>query len=395
MRKILNLQHYTKSIVTGMIRGVAFGTTAAVTMCLASTATAQTAANALIPTASSTGSYPVSSAVATNPNGTAAVNDASYSVLSDSSRVEPAAYLGQLGGFGPGYQFSDPCSAGCDVTCYVQAEALYLDRNGDKYFSLTRNAFLPEFEYELGGRYTFGTLMDCVNGFEGVYVGPFDWNRRATVTGAGNVDSLLRPGGGYTFNEIDAFNDADIQTSDWRVHMQSFEANRKWWVWDVLSTLVGVRYIDYEEDFAFFSSGANGAGLQVESLDNQLAGIQAGAELLYPTSLRCSMGFRGKAGAYGNFSERRAFLNNDGSVLINAGDTSTDLAGVFEFGVFANYAIVPSIRLTAGYEFWWLTGVATVEEQAPTIITPATGTTVFAEDDVLLHGGSAGVQILF
>ncbi|MEZ6135159.1 MAG: hypothetical protein R3C53_09640 [Pirellulaceae bacterium] len=160
--------------------------------------------------------------------------------------------------------------------------------------------------------------------------------------------------------------------------------------------MIGVRYVDYQEDYLFSSTHpTNGNGLLVENVDNRLLGAQVGGDLIYPVSLRTNVGFRGKAGVYANFDERQTLVTNGGTLLINAGDNDVDIAGVIEGGIFANYQIVPSIRLTAGYEFWYLPGIATIPEQQPGLISPSSGTDVREEADLFLHGGSVGVQVLF
>ena len=282
------------------------------------------------------------------------------------------------------------------MSWYGTGEALYMQREGDRRFSLSRNAFLSDFDYELGGRITIGRLLDCVNGYEVVYTGPFDWDRQGTVTGTANLQSNFFPSGGFTAADLTAFNNADVHSQAWRAQMQSFEVNRRWWTWDVISTMIGFRYVDYEEDFAFVSTrNAVGTGIFSESVDNQMVGAQVGADMLYPVSLRGNVGIRGKAGVYANFDERSSILLNAGNVVINNGDDSVDVAGLIEMGVFANYHIVPSIRVTAGYEFWYMPGIATIPEQQVISVTPSSGTTVFNDDDLFIHGGSLGVQILY
>lgn len=406
MRKILNFTCGTCAAPTPaayLTRAFALGVGVAVTLCLGTEANAQTLARRsmaqqLAPTAmglqENPVSQPVSTAVARGYDDGQTVN-AGYSVMSDESEVQPASYRQRLasGAYNP--QQANVCNPGCDVSWYFGYEALWFQREGDEFFSLSRNTFLSDSEYEFGGRYTAGRLIDCVNAWEGVYVGPYDWNRGSVLTGAGNLQSNLVALNGYTAADINTFNNADFHQQDWRSHLESFELNRRWWVWDVLSTMIGVRYVDYEEDFRFVSSGAGGVGLLTESVDNQMAGAQIGADFLYPMSLRSSLGIRGKAGAYANFDERRTFVSNAGTTLINAGDSDVNLAGLLELGIFGQYQVVPSIRLTAGYEFWWMPGMATVPEQTPSLISPASGTTVFNEDDLFLHGGTVGVQVLF
>ncbi len=299
-------------------------------------------------------------------------------------------------GIGSPYQMSNPCNSGCDVSWYISGEALWLSREKDDYFSLSRNTFMPDFDFELGGRLTIGRLLNCVDAWEVVYAGPFDWQRQANVIGTANLQSQFFPSGGYTAAAVSAFNNADQHVQAHRAQMNSFEFNRRWWTWDVVSTMIGVRYVDYEEDYLFLSQNSTvGNGLFTQGLDNQMIGAQVGADILYPVGLRTHVGFKGKAGAYANIENSRTLLQNAGTTIINAGDNNTDLAGLFEIGAFVNYQIVPSIRLTAGYEFWYAPGIAVIPDQSPTQINPSTGTFVSNSDELFLQGGSVGLQILF
>lgn len=310
--------------------------------------------------------------------------------------------VGPDGGYYNGGMVSGntPCFApGCDVSWYVNYEALWLRREGDENFSLSQFRRLPEFDYEMGefgGRITAGRLFDCTNGIEGVYTGPYKWRRDSNITGAGNLDSRFAPSGGYDAGTIDTFNDADQHVQTYEAKFSSYEVNRTWWTWDVLQTMVGLRYIDYEEDYAYSTAnGGVGNGLFLSSINNSAVGPQVGAQFLRPASLRTNYGLRGKAAVFANFDEVSTFMSNAGSLVLNANDTAVDLAGLIEMGVFANYQIVPSVRLTAGYEFMYLPGFATVSQQNYTSITPDTGSSIENSDEVFLHGGSVGVQVIY
>lgn len=399
MRKILTFTRYGITATTAVARRAAItalGFSLAVTFAWSS-ASAQTPAQTLAPTATS-GVRDAALVSWSGAGGSSLADvptvDASYSLLGDNTQVQQAAHLGGAGR--PYPTGMDVCNTGCDVSYYVNYDALWLRRENDERFSMTRNFFMPDFQYEFGGRYTVGRLLDCVNGWEAVYAGPFDWQRSRTIFGPGNLTSNFVPRLPYNGGHVDAFNDADQHVQAYRAQLNSFELNRRWWTWDVLSTMIGVRYVDYEEDYAFLSQrNTVGTGRFQEGMDNQLLGAQVGADILYPVSLRTNVGFRVKGGVYANFEERTTFLNNNGTVLINAGDTDTDWAGVIEGGIFTNYQVVPSVRLTAGYEFWYLPGVATIPEQAPHIIHPQSGTSISNDSDLFLHGGSVGLQILF
>ncbi|MFK7738263.1 MAG: hypothetical protein AB8B50_19725 [Pirellulaceae bacterium] len=408
MRRILTFTRdrvgYASNVL-GAARALAL-TAAAFACCGGGNAEAQTLAEQLAPAATQAGGTPVSSAMAIEYGGenyrtvSTSEVDAAYSVLSDSSdpSVQMAsARSGPLGlarqaAYSPPVQ--NPCNPGCDVSLYLRYTSLWLRREGDAFFSLSRNTFIPDYDFDWGGRYTVGQLWDCVNGWEASYAGPFDWTRATTINGAG-LQSLLTASNGYSAADIDTFNNATTHSQTWRTQLQSFEVSRVWHVWDVLSTSIGGRYIDFEEDFTFTSVSGAGVGLLQENVDNELLGVQIAADLQYPISLRSSTGIRGKAGAYANFSERRSFLSNAGTLVVNSGDSEVNLAGLFELSTYVNYHIVPSVRVFATYEAWWMPGMATIPEQSPTVITPATGSTVFNDDDVFLHGGGAGLEILF
>jgi hypothetical protein len=209
------------------------------------------------------------------------------------------------------------------------------------------------------------------------------------------LQSNLSASNGYSAADIDTFNNATTHTQDWRTQLQSFEVSRVWHVWDVLSTSIGGRYVDFEEDYAFSSVSGAGVGFLQENVDNELLGVQIAANLQYPVSLRSHTGIRGKAGVYANFAERRSFLSNGGTLVVNAGDSKVDVAGLFELSVFYSYHVTQSIRIFASGEVWWVPGVATVPEQRPSSITAATGSTVFTDDDLFLYGGGAGLEVLF
>ena len=157
-----------------------------------------------------------------------------------------------------------PCYApGCDVSWYVGYEALWLRREGDDNFTMSRFNRLAPFDYEIGrigGRVTAGRLFDCTNGVEAVYTGPFKWTRSSNISsGAGSLNSRFIPSGDFNLTSINTFNNANQHVQTYQAKFNSYELNRTWWTWDVLQTLVGLRYVNYEEDYAF-STARNGVG---------------------------------------------------------------------------------------------------------------------------------------
>jgi hypothetical protein len=326
--------------------------------------------------------------------------DASYFGTKKTSDVKPATYLGDLG-----YQAlqAAECQPGaysctrCDFQWYFNAEALWLRREGDRRFTLTQNQFMNNQDFEFGGRFTAGRMLDCVNAIEFVYTGPYEWQRGSVLQSPGSVNSLFLA---FPEDLLLTFNDADQHTQQWRAKAQSFEVNYRHWVWDSVSTFIGARYLKYEEDYSLISLRAlpppnPTSGSYLSELDNDLIGAQLGGDIFFPMSLRTSLSLRGKGGVYGNFATREVRLEEDGNTVIFNGVDKVVAAAMVELGAFGNFQITPSIRLNAGYEVWWLTGVATTQRQNNNILTFASGTRVNVKDDIFLHGFSGGVQVLY
>ena len=287
-----------------------------------------------------------------------------------------------------------PCDPGCDFSYYGSAEALYFRRDYDERFTLSQFQ-IPPFDYEWGGRVTVGHIWDCVNGYEFVYAGPFKWTREMTVNSAGgNLQSRLATSG-LPAGAISTFNNANLHRQVYQARLNNYEFNRRWWAWDVFSLLIGLRAVDYRESYGFFSQNAGGVGIYEDFTRNRMVGPQIGAEVNQPLGMRALVGFRGKAALLGNFSRNAVNLSNAGSAILGTSDSDVDVAGLFEFGTFVKYSLTPSVRLTAGYEMWYLPGVATVASQGLNIVSPGTAQKVNADDDLFLHGFSAGAQILY
>ncbi len=285
------------------------------------------------------------------------------------------------------------CCMGCDRSYYVNAEAIWFNRSGDRGFSLSRAALMDPFSYEIAGRITLGQMFDCLMVLKLSTLAAGLAARRLT-TGTGLVSHMTT--NGYLASDIDTFNNSTTHQQAWRAQYQSFEFNRRWWAWDIMSTMIGIRGMDYEEDYAFNAVHADGGlGFHRVSTDNFFLGLQTGLDAFYPISQRLSIGSRARLGVFANFNEGRTFLANRGVTRLNAGDKDVDIAGLIETGAVARYRILPSVVATAGYEIWYLAGVATAPNQGVIPITPLTGSRVSAADEVLFHGATAGIEVSF
>ncbi len=293
---------------------------------------------------------------------------------------------------GGGYDICCP-DGGCDLRYYTSAEALYFQRRGDEGFTLATGRKFNSFDYEWAGRITLGRMFDCVNAVEAVYAGPFHWRRNDFATGI-PVASRFVTSGGYLPAQITGFTNATTFRQSQSARMNVVELNRRWWAWDVFSIMIGVRGVDYREAYGI-STVAPGNVLSA-GVTNLMLGPQIGGDFMQPVGLRTLVGIRGKAALLANFNDSttRAIINN--ALLVNsASGTDVDVAGMFEFGTYVKYSITPSIRAQGGYDIWYLPGVATIDEQGLNNISPFLGDKSRATGEVLVHGASAGLEILF
>lgn len=291
----------------------------------------------------------------------------------------------------------DLCGVYCHDGYVATAEALWIMREGEDQFSLSRAYALGGFNHELGTRFTFGSKWNCTDGWEVGFTGPIDWvtsgSRQVNVA---NPDSALFASGAFVAADLDAFNDATFHSQTYRTEYQSFEINKKSWAWDIFSVVYGLRVMDIEEDLTFFSEGAGGNdGLFIQQTDNTLVGIHIGGESMFPMSQRLTVGQRGRLGVGANFYDGSTFVNNGVTTLVNRGNDDETLACFLEWGILARYRLYRSLYLTAGYEFWYIDGVALASDQPITNVNPAQGSVFFANDELFFHGGSVGLEILF
>ena len=80
------------------------------------------------------------------------------------------------------------------------------------------------------------------------YVGPFEWQASGETSGAAPNSRFFVPNGDV---DISAFNDAEFHRQTYESTLHSVEINERYFDWDTMSCLLGLRYIDFQEDFSF------------------------------------------------------------------------------------------------------------------------------------------------
>lgn len=291
----------------------------------------------------------------------------------------------------------DLCQIDCRTGWFGSAEALWMMRENEDNFSLSRQYRLGGFDYDSGTRFTAGYKSSCSEGWEVGYVGPFAWETSGSsnVTIAPNASALFTSGG-IASSVLNPFNDAQFHSQYYRSEIQSVELNRRLWAWDVFSFIYGVRVIDFEEDLDFRAVGNNGvSGFLNQQMDNQLVGFQLGGDWMYPLSQRLMIGQRGRLAGFGNFYDGSTLVTSGNSVVASGSDDDQRLAGMVEYGIRSSYRIYRNLYATAGYEFWYIYGVGLASDQPITNVSPEMGTKFYANDDLFLHGGSVGLELWF
>ncbi len=312
---------------------------------------------------------------------------------------EPSSYFSGSGyvnhGASYGSPVNNPC---CPENChsyYVGYEALFIRRRADEAFTLSTRNYMGNYDFEYGHRITLGQMLDCVDGVEFVYTGPFTWDRGWTIiSNSSSLRSNFTLADDLAAADIDTFNGAFRHIQIERNKFQSYEANRRWYAWDILSTLIGIRTIQYDEEYLFDTvDNNNRAGFFRSNLRNYLIGLQVGGDVYRPVGQRLSIGTKSRMGIYGNFNKGETILANAGDVKFNNRDRDVDVAGAFQFGANARYRILPRLTASVGYEAWTLYRMATVSDQVYQPITEQTGLTYRTRDTVFMHGATGGVEI--
>jgi hypothetical protein len=288
------------------------------------------------------------------------------------------------------------CGLGCPPGWYGRAELLAFTREGPRHRTLSNGFFVGGFDYQAGGRATIGRRFNCLDAIEVSFVGAFEWDRTAeNWSEGGNLQSLFLVGGGLTRDEISAFNDAVFHRQTYATELDNIEVNRKWLCWDVFSSFVGFRYVSVDDDMRFASVDSNGElGVFMIGTDNDLYGAQIGSELMYPYG-RLSLSGVGKLGVFLDINRGGTTLINDGIVRLANGVDDSDFSFLAELGISASVRITRCLSVRAGYEFWYIYGLALAAEQPMHVLTAATGLRLDEDGDVFFHGGSAGIELTY
>ncbi len=307
--------------------------------------------------------------------------------VSDPMGMEPQGDWGLMSG---GADFG----LGCPPRTYAIAEAFALRREGNSNFSLSSGGRFDSYDYDLAGRITIGRTYDCLDGWEASYAGPFRWKQEFTSFSDGNLQTFLLPGRALTDGDFAAFNNADSHRQTRTSELHSGEVSRRWWGWDVFSMKLGARYLRVEEGYELFSQSGGGFGTFQRDFQNDIGLVQLGIDMMAPLG-PWTFGAKVNGGVGINFNSGSLLLADNGGVTLDNSNSSEQFAFLIEAGLFSIYRLTDRVSIHAGYEAWYLWGVATPYGQDNTPVNFDSGLSYYERDDIFYHGGTLGLEIVW
>ncbi len=266
----------------------------------------------------------------------------------------------------------------------VGYEAIGFRRSNDSVDPYSKGVGLPGFDQDISGRYTFSRLLGNIDRIEFKFTGPLHWDRQSTAIGS--VDSNLPP------SISTSFDGANRLQQSHRVRLSSYELNRCWTGDEISKIYCGLRLIDYEEQYRLESTkGVSSSTFRLET-ENFLAGGQMGLNLFRPISQRLTAGFGSAIGFYGNFASGSLNAVNAASTLLDTSDSGFRVNSMCEMSGLINYRVSQNIAATAGYEWWYFPGLATVADQHLSNNAQHSQFSMRTGDDQLFRGWSVGLS---
>jgi hypothetical protein len=207
---------------------------------------------------------------------------------------------------------------------------------------------------------------------------------------------------GWYSNPMDRYEFAFLGSLEWNRYEQthssrfrSYECNKRWITDDLGNTFFGLHVIDYRENYRLPSVDGYGSGTLDLETGNLLLGLQGGMELWHPISQRLALGGQGVLGLYGNDADGSWSVDlNDGSALRRA-DGKFPLAASFGFDAKCRYQFTSRLQAFGSYRWWYLAGMATVDDQTIGPLVPDTPFALSTDEGFLLQGATCGLEIVF
>ena len=307
------------------------------------------------------------------------------------------------------------CMGTCGSYCpppvwYVGAQALFLNRTRSREIKIVEDqeqspapprgqrttlmtTDVLDFDYEWGPQLTLGRRLGGCRRLEVSYWGLHHWNADATILADPEAEfaNISLPFDSDYTEDFDGAERADVHYAS---ELHNVEVNllfdRGW----LVTPLIGVRYMNLEEEFDFQSAETNGdTSNYLIGTRNNLVGFQLGARLERQTS-SCFRWYGGaKAGVYGNMAKQNTWLGdvNNSIVLRNFSNSEEDVAFIGELDLGLACQLSRCFSINAGYRVLWVEGVALAPEQLDLTTTDTSGSGLNDNGGVFYDGGYVGL----
>jgi hypothetical protein len=265
-----------------------------------------------------------------------------------------------------------------------------LRRPGDESYTLSQAGQLGTFGSDLANQITIGYLTNPIDCYEFSYLGSLNWNRGLDSTGpvnssvSSNDPQWLAP-----------FQDADLHQQKHSAGYRQYDLNRRWLTDDIGNSSLGLRMIDYSEQYGFRSVRGTQEGLYRIDTSNLLVGMASGMELWRPISQRLAVGGAIDGGLYANFADASIDARTSGGKRAYAGDEDLSLAASFGVHLRTRYQLRSWAGLYGGYRWMVLSGLATVDDQAPVPLSDNISLSTSSDATILFHGFDVGLELKF
>ena len=251
-----------------------------------------------------------------------------------------------------------------------------------------------------GPRYTLMRQIGECHALEGSYFNVRSFSGAAALPATGGPFRI-----NDTLGQLPAFGDPQSGQLLTKSQIQSAELNWRTWNGGIFQWLAGFRWVEWDQQanigyaYANTDTGASGDASLTSRSGNNLYGGQVGADaMLWNNGGPWRVNAVGKAGIFYNSGayQRSAavFTDNVGNPpdVYTANATTDKTAFVGEIGVNASYSVNKWLALRAGYNVYWLSGVANAVEQLKVTDLSQGTARVDTGGSVLLHGVTTGLE---
>ena len=227
------------------------------------------------------------------------------------------------------------------------------------------------------------------------------WSDYRSVGPTPNDWLVMRAPGGFLQTQDNQ--NTQMMAWDYASRLYNAEVNVRWNLWPRMTVLAGFRWVNLTEELQGTLPPERTAPFWDTQTKNNLYGFQIGAEERLFERGRFSIGCTGKAGLFENHVDEATSVS---IYRVQFGESaSTDhLAFLGEIGVGCTYRVTPRLSLKAGYQAFWLQGVALAPAQIPETYTHSSlilqdtyvqALGVNCSSGVLYHGATVGLEYAF